>query len=161
MSLPITLFLALLLAISAAHKALSRQEMAGVAARLIRANEWLGMPMLLSAAAIEILAAIAMLIPQTRLVGLALAVGLWLVYGLALWNRRGETLDCGCDHSRREKPVKQAAIARPFILIALAAASAALPAESWAIDTPFAAIALLALWFAASELSAITSYQKA
>lgn len=59
----LTLFLALLLALSAGHKLVARATMAPLAARLAGTHRALGMVALLAAAAVEALAALAMLIP--------------------------------------------------------------------------------------------------
>ena len=69
--------------------------------------------------------------------------------------RRGQVLDCGCDFVRRERPVGWPAIFRPTVLAMLALTVAAAPQPAFALDTPFAALALLALYFAASELAAL------
>lgn len=156
----LTLFLALVLAVSGAHKVVGREALASVAARLCGAPESLGAVLLMGAAALEGLAAIALIIPQMSTLGGIVAAALWLVYCAALWRRRGEVLDCGCDLVRREKPVNALAIARPAVLAFLALGAAALPSGPWMIDAPFAALALLALWFAASELSALPTFSR-
>lgn len=151
---PTSLFLALLLAVSAGHKLAQNERLAPVAARLAGAPPPFGPALLLTAMAAEALAALALLAGPYPLGG-AIAAGLWSTYAIMLWRRRGETLDCGCDFVRRETPIGARSIARPVLLAALATATALLPAAPWAADTPFAALALLALWFAGSELSAL------
>lgn len=153
----LTLFLALLLAVSAMHKVTARDRLAPVAARLTGLPPALGLAALLGAAAVEALAALALLVPALRLVGAAIACALWAIYALALLRHRGAVLDCGCDFIRREKPVGAAAIVRPAGLAVLACAVGVLPAGPFTPDAPFAALALLALWFAAAELSALPS----
>lgn len=150
---PVTLFLTLLLAVSSVHKALQRERLAVVAARLIGVAPALGLPLLIVAASVEMLAAIALLAGPAP-VGGGLAAALWSTYAVALWRRRGERLDCGCDFVRRERPVGIAAIARPALLAAMALGSLSAP-FAWTADAPFAALALLALWLAASELSTL------
>ena len=147
------LFLALLLAVSAGHKALDRARLAPVAARLASVPAWLGAPLLLAAAALEAAAAIAMALAPLRPEGALAGAAIWLAYGLALLRRRGEVLDCGCDLVRRERPVGTFAIGRPLLLALLAAGVAALPPAGFSADAPFAALGLIALWFAAAELS--------
>lgn len=157
----LALFLALLLGLSAAHKLVARAELAPVAARLAGTSAALG-PMLLAAAAtIEALAALALLLPPLRSAGALGAALLWAGYALALWRRRGETLDCGCDLVRRARPVTMIAWARPLMLAALALALVPAPAASFTLETPFAALALLSLWLAAAELAALQSWRLA
>ncbi|MCJ2185089.1 hypothetical protein MTR62_20715, partial [Novosphingobium sp. 1949] len=108
------------------------------------------------AAAVEALAAIALVLAPTHRGGAVAAIALWGLYTALLLVRRGQRLDCGCDLAARTRPVGAATIARPFALALLGAVALALRAPlDWALDTPFAALALLALWFAAGELSAL------
>ena len=159
MTPPITLFLALLLTVSAGHKLIDRERLAPVAARLASTPTLLGPTLLFAAAAAEALAALA-LCAGPPFLGAALAASLWAIYTLALWHKRGETLDCGCDFIRRERPVGAWAIARPAMLAALAGIIMLLPRAAWSVETPFAACALLSLWLAASELSALPLSQR-
>ncbi len=152
---PLTLFLAAVLGASALHKLLARERLVTVTARLTGAKLPSAALLLALAATLEALAALALLVPALRVGGAGAAAALWLSYGFALWRQRGAVLDCGCDLVARDKPVDILAIARPLLLAALAAASAFAPAAVWTLDTPFAALALLALWFAAGELQAI------
>jgi uncharacterized membrane protein YphA (DoxX/SURF4 family) len=151
----LALFLVALLAASALHKLLARDRLAAVTARLAGVALPTGALLLVLAATLEALAGLALLVPALRTGGALAAATLWLGYGLALWRRRGETLDCGCDLVAREKPVDALAIARPLLLAALAAGVALAPEPVWTIDALFAAPALLALWFAAGELHSI------
>ena len=152
------LFMALLLAIAATHKLIERQRLATVTMRLAGVPAHFGMPLLLLAATGEALVAIALLVTDLRMGGALGAAAIWSVYALALLRHRGAVLDCGCDLVRREKPVGATAILRPALLALLALIVAALPASPWNAETPFAALALLALWFAAAELAAIPAY---
>lgn len=156
----VALFLALLLAVSAGHKLVERQRLAGVAARLAGAPAQLGPALLLAAAAYEATAALALIVAPLRPGGALAAAALWSGYALALLHHRGERLDCGCDFVRREKPIGTFAIARSALLAALAVAVAVSPAAAWTLDAPFAALALLALWIAASELSALPARER-
>lgn len=152
---PLTLFLAALLGASALHKLLARERLSAVTARLAGATLPTGALLLALAATLEALAALALLFEPLRPGGALAAAALWLGYGFALWRQRGKVLDCGCDLSAREKPVDGIAVARPLLLAALAAGNALASASVWTLDAPFAALALLALWFAASELHLI------
>lgn len=153
----VLLFLALLLALSAAHKLAAPQRMGEAAARLAGAPSSLGPALAFAAAGIEGTAALALLLEPTRLGGAVAAAVLWSGYGVLLFIRRGQTLDCGCDLARRSKRVGWQAIVRPLLLAALALCAVLPPFDlAWRIDTPFAALALLALWFAAAELGAIS-----
>ncbi len=160
--LAVTFFLAALLGASAVHKVLDRKRLGAVVARLTVTPLPVGVVLLALAATVEALAAIALLIPALRLAGAAIAVALWCVYGLALVRQRGAVLDCGCDLVARERPVDGFAILRPFVLAGLAALTLVVPsAAGWSIEAPFAALALLALWFAAGELHSIPVSRKA
>lgn len=157
----VALFLALVLLGAAAHKAVQRERLVLAVARLVGLRVPTAMLVLAVAAVLEAVAALAICIPQTMTAGLAAAALIWTAYALALLRRRGTVLDCGCDFVRREKPVGTAMIARPVLLAALALASALAPPQGWSIDTPFAAAALLALWFASSELAALPATARA
>lgn len=160
--LALTLFLAGLLGTSAAHKALGRARLAPIVARLTRTPLPLGAVLLALAATVEALAGIALLIPALRQGGTIAAALLWAAYGLALLRQRGNVLDCGCDLIARERPVDRFTILRPLLLAGLGALLAVFPASpEWPLDAPFAALALLALWFAASELHSIPAVRKA
>ena len=167
MMLPLVLFMALLLAASAAHKGIERQRLATASAQLTGVSAHYGPFVLLVAAAVEVLAALALALPDLRAGGALAAAGLWSLYALALLRRRGDTLDCGCDLIAREKPVNTIAILRPATLAALAfvlclamLTSTAEPAP-WTVDVPFAALALLALWFAAAEIVSLPTTARA
>lgn len=155
MSAAVILFLAAVLFAAAAHKLVARDRVAISAARLARTAPALGMPLLLAAAAVETLAAAALLVPPLSQAGAVAAAALWTAYTVALTARHGEVLDCGCDLVARDKPVDVFAIARPALLAALALAAVLVPHPAWTFDAPFAALALLALWFAAGELAVL------
>lgn len=151
----LSLFLVLVLLSAAAHKVIARDRLALVTARLLGLPVPVASLALLLAAVLEGLAALAILIPATAPGGLIGAAILWMLYAAALLRRRGATLDCGCDFAAREKPVGTVTIARPALLAVLAAACAFAPPSGLTAEAPFAAAALLALWFAASELAAL------
>lgn len=151
----LSLFLALVLGGSALHKTLDRPRLATAAARLVGARSSHGLLLLVAAGGVEAIAALCLLLPALRPTGGLLAAGLWALYGFALARRRGETLDCGCDLVARERPVAAWQIVRAFALAALATLVSVLPETAFSLDAPFAAAAFLALYLAASELSAI------
>lgn len=155
----ITLFLALLLLVSAAHKLIERPRLALAAARLAGVDARQGLLLLAVSGALEGVAALALLIPQAHAAGVALAVLVWGAYGLALFRHRGQTLDCGCDLAAREKPVGVFVIVRPLVLAGLAGLTLLAPGAGlvggWTPDAPFAALALLALTFAGAELAGL------
>ncbi|MBS0483034.1 MAG: hypothetical protein JSR96_13000 [Proteobacteria bacterium] len=153
MSAALTLFLAVLLLASALHKVAARDRLAMSAARLAGAPLPLGQPLLFAALSIEALAGAALLVAPLHQAGAVATGGLWTLYAITLIARRGQVLDCGCDLFSREKPVDAFAIARPLGLALLAFTLAVVPKPAWTVDAPFAAIALLALWFAAGELA--------
>lgn len=156
----LVLFLAALLSAAALHKLLARARLVAVTARLTGTGLSTGALLLALAATAEALAALALVVPPLRTGGALAAAGLWLVYGAALSRRHGMTLDCGCDLVAREKPVDALLIARPAVLAVLALGVALAPPSPWTLDAPFAALALLALWFAAGELHSIPRLER-
>jgi Methylamine utilisation protein MauE len=151
----LALFLIAVLAASALHKLLARKRLVAVAARLAGVALPGGALLLALAATLEALTALALVLPALRSGAASAAATLWLGYGFALWRQRGKILDCGCDLVAREQPIGIFVIARPLLLAALAGTVALTPTSGWTLDAPFAALALLALWFAASELHSI------
>lgn len=151
----LSLFLALVLAVAAAHKLLNRDRLAVATSRLT------GLPVPTAAlashaaAVVEGLAALALLFAETRAVGGAVAAALWLGYAFLLSRRLGQSLDCGCSLGQREKPVSIALVARAFGLSALALIAAFAPHEAFSAETPFAALGFLALYLALDELLAL------
>jgi hypothetical protein len=163
MMTPLVLFLAGLLGASALHKLLARQRLVAVTARLAGVGPFGGGQLLALAASIEGLAAVALVVPGLGEGGLLAAVLLWLGYAAALWRHRGKVLDCGCDLVSRERPVDAIAIARPLLLAALALVLVLTGpiVLAWTPEVPFAALALLALWFAAGELHSLPHLSRA
>ena len=145
---PVIIFLAMLLAGSAVHKAVSHRRLAIAAARLV------GMPSQ-GQLFLIIAAAVCLLVAPLQKTGAMLGMVVWLAYAAALLAHRGQSLDCGCDLVGRERPVGWLTIARPTALAMLVAIASTLPAASIGVDAPFAAAGLLALYLAASELLAI------
>jgi uncharacterized membrane protein YphA (DoxX/SURF4 family) len=127
-----TLFCAALLIVSALHKLLARERLASSTARLVRLPQPLGMPLLLVTALCELCAASALLIPGLKTSGALGAAALWSAYGLALWSKSGQVIDCGCDLFSREKAIDGLAIARPWFLAILASWLALQPASTTA-----------------------------
>jgi|TARA_R110002124_G_C8972322_1_gene515270 methylamine utilization protein MauE len=152
----IFIFSALLLAISAAHKLNDRKRMAVSVANIAGTSEFYGLLLFLLSGVIEAIAALALLLPGLHHLGGYMAAALWVVYSAALLRRYGQTLDCGCDLRFIEKPVGLFVIARPLILAALVLAVTTTVPLAWTGEAVFAAIAMLSLYFAASELAAIS-----
>lgn len=151
----IALFLALVLLTAAAHKAFQIERLAGAAARLAGTNAGFGKVLALTAGAIELLAAIALLFAATRPAGAVIAAGLWLVYAVLLLRRRGEAFDCGCTFGAHAAAPRVFAPARAIVFAGLAVTAALLPAGPWSPEPLFAALALFSLQSAAGELAAI------
>lgn len=158
-------FLALVLATAAAHKALQPARLGQAAARLAGVSAASATLLLVLAGAIEAVAALCLLLPQTQAAGAVFAAAVWSAYALALWRQRGEVLDCGCDLTARPRPVTSGQIARAGVLSAMAIALAALPGAAKAVAadtlagslavTVLAATGLFALYLATSEILAI------
>lgn len=152
----LTLFLALVLLMSAGHKLVERDRMAIAAARLTGATQAIGLVISLGAAACEAMAALALLLAASLKVGGLLAALIWSAYGVALARRFGTTLDCGCSFASHERPVDVFAVARAFGLAALALSCFALPGGAISILSVFAAFGFLALYLALGEIASIT-----
>ncbi|MGL3820802.1 MauE/DoxX family redox-associated membrane protein [Sphingopyxis sp. R3-92] len=151
-------FLAAMLAVAAAHKLTERGRLAQATAGLLRIDATIAMPLTMAAATIEAAAALALLFPASRPVGALLAALLWAGYGAALYaaRRRGDAdMDCGCDFGARRQGIGRFSVGRAFALSAAALALLVSPAGGGAIDIQsiFAALAFLALLFAASEIA--------
>lgn len=152
------LFLAAVLAASAAHKLVERARLAAATAGLLRLHPAVAMPVTMAAAALEAAAALALVLPASRPVGALLAALLWSAYGAALFaaRRRGDGgIDCGCDFGKRRGGIGRFAIARAFMLGAAALALFVSPVGGGGVDiqSAFAALAFLALLFAAGEIA--------
>jgi hypothetical protein len=147
----LSLFLALVLAGSAAHKALAHDRLSLAAARLLGLRASLGVLALIAAGVVEAAAALCLLVPALHLAGVALAVALWAVYAAALARHRGQTLDCGCDLVARSRKIGAVHILRPAALALLALVAA----TSFDIPSLFAGFGLLALYVALGEILSI------
>lgn len=151
-------FLAIILAAAAAHKLAERPRLTRATAGLLRLPPALAMPATMAAATVEFAAAVALLFPASRPAGALLAALLWAGYGAALLaaRRRGDGgIDCGCDFGAHRNGIGRFAIARAFALAAAAALLCLSPAGGGGIDIQsiFAALAFVALLFAAGELA--------
>ncbi|MBO9697537.1 MAG: hypothetical protein J7499_15195 [Sphingopyxis sp.] len=154
----LALFLAIVLAVAAAHKLAERARLTQATMGLLRLSPALAMPATMAAAAVEFAAALALLFPASRFAGALLAALLWAGYGAALAAaaRRGDGgIDCGCDFGARRSGIGRFTIARAFALACAAALLCLSPAEGGGIDIQsiFAALAFVALLFAAGELA--------
>lgn len=151
----LSLFLAMLLGVSALHKAIDRQRLGMAAARLVGVTAPTGPLLLIAAGVAEMTAALCLLIEPLRSAGAIIALLLWALYALLLLRRRGQSLDCGCDLVARERLIGWVQIARPALLACLAILVSLLPDAPFTLDAPFAAAGFLALWFGAAEIFAI------
>ncbi|MEJ8630159.1 hypothetical protein P0F65_10555 [Sphingomonas sp. I4] len=154
MMAPLTLFIALVLAISAAHKAHSPARLSNAAARLAGVSPPIGQLLLVLAGAIEAVAALCLTIPGMGSVGAAIAAAVWATYAMALWRRRGEVLDCGCDLVNRPRAVDAGQILRAALMATIALAVVAWPSPP-SLEALIPALGLLALYVGASEILAI------
>jgi hypothetical protein len=146
-------FLALVLLVAAAHKAVAHERMAVATARLLSLNSAVGSALAWTAAGLETLAALALILPETRMLGAVIAAMIWAGYGVALLRHWGQTLDCGCSFSSREKPVGLFAVARATALALLGVMVANFPSATFTPEAPFAALAFFALLTAMGELA--------
>lgn len=154
----LTLFLAAVLGVAAVHKLSERTRLAHATAGLLRIDTAIAMPLTMAAATIEAAAALALIFPPSRPAGALLAALLWAGYGAALFaaRRRGDgAMDCGCDLGARRKGIGRFAVGRAFALSAATLALLVSPAGGGAVDIQsiFAALAFLALLFAAGEIA--------
>lgn len=156
----ISIFLALVLAISAGHKLIERERLAASAAALTGAPPAMGATISLAAAACEAATALCLIFPATHTTGALLAVLLWLAYGAALWRRLGTALDCGCNFAARSNPVDRFAVVRALGLATIAGATILAPTHPLTIVSPFAALGFLALYLALGEIMSITTFER-
>tara|TARA_R110000824_G_scaffold77310_2_gene195570 strand:- start:631 stop:1122 length:492 start_codon:yes stop_codon:yes gene_type:complete len=156
----LAIFLAIVLAISAAHKLARPERMALAMAKLNGMPTGVASTAVFGVAALEFLAATALLFAQSRMIGATFAALIWLTYGVALLRKSGTSLDCGCDFSSREKPVGAFDILRAFGLSFLAVLVSLIPVNTASITTPFAIFGFLALYLAMGELAAVPKPQE-
>ncbi len=160
MMVEMTLFLASVLILSALHKLMQPARMAQALTKLSGVPSGLASSALLGLASVEFLTGLALVFPQSRMVGAIIAAMIWSTYGAALGRKFGTSLDCGCDFAAREKPIGLFALGRAFGLSLMAILATQIPLSPLSIITPFATLALLALYLAMSELAAIPSFKK-
>lgn len=151
----LTIFLAIVLAISAVHKLVRPDRISLAMAKLSGMPVGVASTAVFGVAALEFLVATALLFAQSRMIGATFAALIWFAYGIALLRKFGTSLDCGCDFSTREKPIGAFDILRAFGLSSLAALVTLMPATTATIITPFAIFGFLALYLAMGELAAI------
>jgi hypothetical protein len=155
-------FLGLLLAASGAHKFL-RKDRARAAAR-----EFAGVPGRLAPAAVavmagaELLAGLALWVPEFRGAGAALAALIWGGYWLLMLRaiaRGAREVDCGCTFGAAHRTLGAFQILRSAALAAAAAlvavACAACGADLFTATQILAAFALLALYVALDQAMAL------
>ena len=155
---PLGLFAALLLLGSALTKARDPARARTATGRLTGTRGmWPGL-LALGAGLVEVAAGVGLIAaPLTgAMVPAFAAAALWATYALALWLRRGQVLDCGCDWAATARAIDTAQVVRPALLALLALGlglrgTTELPGP---IDW-IAAFALVALYGAASEILAI------
>ena len=156
---PLAPFLALVLAVAAVHKMIARDRLAAAAARLTGAPVKLGPALRTLAAALEAIAAGAILMPVTRPAGALAAIALWTVYTALLLTRSADgkgAFDCGCSFTP-SFPVAGWGFpaGRPLLLAGLALIVAILPPQGLAIEPACAALAFFSLYLAAGEFAAL------
>jgi uncharacterized membrane protein YphA (DoxX/SURF4 family) len=154
----LTLFLAIVLLLSAGHKAQAPDRLATATGRLAGVSGPLATLLMVLAGAVEAVAALCLVLPGAQTAGALIATGLWLTYAIALWRRHGAVLDCGCDLVARPRAVGAAQVARPLSLAMVALAIGLWPfaasSEPIAIDV-MAAFGAVALYLATLEIMAI------
>lgn len=156
----LVIFLAIVLVISAAHKLARPERMSLAMAKLSGLRTGVASTAVFGVAALEFLAATALLFAQSRTIGATFAALIWFAYGIALLRKSGTSLDCGCDFSAREKPIGAFDILRAFGLSFLAVLVIQVPATMASIITPFVIFGFLALYLAMGELAAIPKPQE-
>ncbi|SEH13890.1 Methylamine utilisation protein MauE [Sphingopyxis sp. YR583] len=161
----LALFLAAMLATSAVHKLAQRTRLTQATASLLRLNPVVAMPVTMAAAAIEAAAALALCFPASRTGGALLGALLWALYAMALSaaRRRGDAMiDCGCDFGKPRHGIGRFAIGRAGALAAAALALAFSPTIGGGVDIQsiLAALAFVALLFAAGEIANLPSTRR-
>ena len=161
---PLVPFLALVLAAAAVHKLIARDRVAAAAAGLIGVPLRLGLPLSITAAMVEGLAAASILIPVTRPAGALAATALWCLYATLLLakTRHGtEPFDCGCSFGRARRGAGQRfAAVQPLLLAGLALVVAMRASQKFEIEPVFAALAFFGLYLAAGELAALPASRR-
>lgn len=154
-------FLAVLLAVSAGHKALRFGQARRIAGDFAGVPPWAAAPAILAAILGEGLAAALLCAPSGRVPGALLAAFFLSVY-LALIARSlvsgRRDVDCGCSFGAARHPLGAFEVGRNAVLIVLAllvAASSARGAAAMAASQLLAAAALVALYAALDQVMAL------
>lgn len=148
--------LAVVLATAAAHKWIARDRLALATSHLTRMPPAFARVLSLCAAGWEALAALALVVPATRLWGALLASGLWSLYALLTWRaqRAGHAFDCGCSFTSRKRSADPLTVARAITLALFAALAALVPGDPlYDIASVLAGIAFFILAVAGGELA--------
>jgi hypothetical protein len=156
----LAVFLAVLLVASAAHKALTWQRTWTVVQNFAGVPRPAASGAAAAACAIEALAGLMLVLPDHRREGAALAtaiLGLYLALIARAVARRRGAVDCGCSFGASPRRLGRFEIARNAVLLAsalllLAFADTAAP---WVPSQLLAACALLALYGAVDQLTAL------
>ena len=151
-------FLAVLLIVSAAHKALDRRRMAGSVDALLGVGGGLAGVALGCAALAELAAGVALILPTTRLIGAVAAAVIWSAYLRLILRAVDEgraDIDCGCTFGRRSAPLGMFDAARNLTLVALAAGTAAGAAHAPMVGATevLAGLGLFTLYMALEQVS--------
>jgi uncharacterized membrane protein YphA (DoxX/SURF4 family) len=131
---PITLFMAILLMASCAHKLFDFKRARD------SAELFAGVPPSMAGAAagaisiVELIAGALLVIPAQRMVGAALAAAVWTEYGFLMIRAISQgrsAVDCGCSFGSGHTELGLFQIVRNGVLVTLAAVSAAGPSVGW------------------------------
>lgn len=166
---PTAWFLALLLGVAAAHKLLWRERALTAVSGLSGLSPGPAGFALSTALCVEIVAAIALLLPGYRAEGALLAALLWSLYFAAmartLFSRSG-AVDCGCSFGKTHRPLGRFQLLRTAALAGLAFAIAWQPTAAFAdpsaasmpvllVTQSLCACALLALYAALDSVMSL------
>lgn len=153
----LALFLAMVLTASGVQKFLQPQRLGAAAARLARVRQVHGPLLARMAAAVEFMAAGALVFPVVRFEGALAALALWSTYTVlaARAAARGDVFDCGCTLFRPKSIAASPSALSPGLLATIAAGLLMLPASTGVEpQAVMAAATLLCLRFAAEEIAA-------
>jgi hypothetical protein len=153
----LALFLAMVLVASAVQKFVQPQRLGAAAARLAGVRQAYGPLLARMAAAVEFMAASALVFPVVRFEGALAALALWSTYAVLAGRAaaRGGVFDCGCTLFRPKSIAASPSALSPGLLAAIAAGLLMLPESTGVEPQAFlAAATLLCLRFAAEEIAA-------
>jgi len=152
-----SMFLALLGALSAAHKISERERTIAAAAALVRSEGVLARGAWAGAITVELTSAALLLFPTTRASGALLLLLLWAAYTAALvLARSGRVVaDCGCSFGHHGAPGRFPLFRNGLLLLlafwVVMATQGSLGFAGWVLAV-VAAIALIALYLAADAI---------